>query len=220
MKTSDLAAIFLAVIAATLLIHGFIRDSWQILLVGVLAAIGAGWILVEPEVSARRAAIAENKAPKTKSEPADDSTRPAPDQIELFVPSSQSSVSSQTQRALEQELKAARDITGELKKEIAKWQTTAIEYVDFLDWVLGLEGLDDKCGAAFRKARVELIGKIAEHGIIEIRPKTGDEFDDRLHIAEGAGDTDNSSPLYINDLEKPGFAIGSRVIRPAKVRLG
>jgi molecular chaperone GrpE (heat shock protein) len=218
LKTSDLAAIFLAVIAATLLIHGFIRDSWQILVVGVFAAIGAAWALIEPEMNRRGSASEKKTSEKTASESPD--TKPdnpilQSNQIELFPPGQ----SNQAQRALELELKSSRETAADLKKEVANWQKTSIDFVDYLDSLLKLDSLDDKCASAFSKARTELIKKMSDRGIIEIRPKPGDPFDDRLHSSDNSPDTESDTPLFIQSVDKSGFSIGARVIRPAKVRL-
>ena len=99
------------------------------------------------------------------------------------------------------------------------WRDISIEHVDFLDRTLGFDDLDENYRSAVEKSRREYIRGLEKLGLTEIAPLVGDEFDDRLHHADGVMGKDEVKPGCVSGINEVGFATGNRIIRPAKVTL-
>ncbi len=68
-----------------------------------------------------------------------------------------------------------------------------------------------------RAIREELVRAITQHGVSEISPQAGDEFDPTRHEAIAQHALEGVGPGRIVSAVQVGFALGERVIRPAKV---
>lgn len=231
--TFDMAAIFLGIISATLLIHGFSRSDWLILLVGILAAISAMWFLNWPEIIRDRAG-GENTGPSltvNKTSVADHG--PESDEIRKVIEKAKEDIqqvqkglndtfsetrsSFEKREALEKELWSARQQVSELVRNLNTWHESGIEWMDYIDRTLELEDLDENYRAAFRQAGAEYEKVLEKMGLTVINPEPGDPFDDRRHTAIGELPLEGSPGGMVADVRKSGYASGSRVIRPAEV---
>ncbi|MFI4854531.1 MAG: nucleotide exchange factor GrpE [Phycisphaerales bacterium JB065] len=65
--------------------------------------------------------------------------------------------------------------------------------------------------------RSEMIRVLAQMGFTTIDPTTGDEFDPNRHEAVESVESTEVEPGAVVELKQPGYALQTRVIRPAKV---
>ncbi|MCC5786980.1 MAG: nucleotide exchange factor GrpE [Phycisphaerales bacterium] len=75
----------------------------------------------------------------------------------------------------------------------------------------------DSLVQGMRAIREELVRAVTQHGVLEICPKAGDEFDPMRHEAIAQHAVEGVEPGRIVSAVQVGFALGERVIRPAKV---
>lgn len=65
--------------------------------------------------------------------------------------------------------------------------------------------------------RDEMLKVLAQHGVVEIAPKPGDEFDPSRHEAIMQQAAEGIEPGRIAMMLQPGFLVKDRLLRPAKV---
>jgi len=65
--------------------------------------------------------------------------------------------------------------------------------------------------------RSEMLRKLEAQGFRAIEPKPGEEFDPHSHEATGHEDDAAVEPGCVVRVQKPGYVLGSRVLRPASV---
>ncbi len=75
----------------------------------------------------------------------------------------------------------------------------------------------DSLVQGMRAIREELVRSISQHGVTELSPSPGDEFDPTRHEAIAQHAAEGVEPGRIVAAVQVGFALGERVIRPAKV---
>ncbi|RMD66571.1 MAG: nucleotide exchange factor GrpE, partial [Planctomycetota bacterium] len=68
-----------------------------------------------------------------------------------------------------------------------------------------------------RLIRDEFLRMIAEHGVTMLSPKAGEAFDPHLHDAIGHEEAADVEPGAVVRTVQPGYMLGERLIRPAKV---
>ncbi len=65
--------------------------------------------------------------------------------------------------------------------------------------------------------RSEMMRGLAQMGFSAIHPKPGDEFDPNQHDAVERVESEEVEPGSVVELKQPGYALQTRVLRPAKV---
>jgi len=235
--TFDLSTVFLAVFGAVISYHGFNMLEWEFLMVGVIALIASVMFFVWPEVLRRRsqdiktfnenlhdlktsmADIETIRKEHNRARAAYERSREAWESGGAQLVENMNGLVGQLGGAAkyEQQLVKVRQETGEMSRQLDDWRGASIEHVDFLDRTLGLDGLDEKYISAVEKVRKEYVRELGGLGLTEINPSAGDEFDDRLHMADGVVQVDGIGPGRVVEITEVGFATGNRVIRPAKV---
>ena len=65
----------------------------------------------------------------------------------------------------------------------------------------------------------ELLRTLAQHGVSPIEPHPGDELDHHRHEAVGQMSAEELDPGAVASCMQPGYRIGDRVLRPAKVMI-
>lgn len=65
--------------------------------------------------------------------------------------------------------------------------------------------------------RAELLRVLENHGVSVLHPKSGDEFDPNRHSAIMQQPAEGVRPGHVSATFQPGYAMGDRVIRSAKV---
>ncbi len=95
-----------------------------------------------------------------------------------------------------------------------------IRILDHFDLALGLD--PEKATAAqvlggVRMIRDELMRQVAQHGAVKIEPAPGEEFDPRRHEAVQYLPAPGVAPGHVSIVLQPGYSLGERVLRPAKV---
>lgn len=68
-----------------------------------------------------------------------------------------------------------------------------------------------------RVIRGEILRALGQHGVALIEPKPNDPFDPSLHEAMMKREAEGVEPGHVVELYQPGYAMGERVVRPAKV---
>jgi len=68
-----------------------------------------------------------------------------------------------------------------------------------------------------RLIRDEFLRMIAEHGATKLDPAPGEAFDPHLHDAIGHEEAPGAAPGTVVRTVQPGYMLGERLIRPAKV---
>ena len=67
--------------------------------------------------------------------------------------------------------------------------------------------------------RGELLKALTQHGVALIEPKPGDEMNAALHEAVGTAPAEGVEPGHVAAALQPGYRVGERVLRPAKVMI-
>ena len=75
----------------------------------------------------------------------------------------------------------------------------------------------EQVAAGVRVIQDELVKALTTHGVEQLAPQPGDEFDPNLHEALMRQPAGEHAPGSVVQLLQPGYAVGERVIRPAKV---
>ncbi len=235
----DLASIFLTIIATILILDSFIRDSWLFLLIGIIGLIAAMGFLVLPEMIKRKepdAEITNEDTDKLKATLAElettlmelhrdqEGVKRAGHVMESGVQEISDGVALAIEKIrgmsdTQEQLIALRQESGEAKRHIDEWLEASMEYMDFLDRTLRLEGIDENYVKAIEKARSQFVSRLVGLGVSEISPEVGDEVDERLHRAEGFEDAEGLPSGVIAVVICTGFATGRKVLRPAIVRV-
>jgi len=116
-------------------------------------------------------------------------------------------------RALANEQEAKRQgVTGVL--------TSVLPVLDHFDLALAQPAPDAaarKILDGVRVIRAELLRVLENHGVTLISPKAGDEFDPNRHSAIMQQAGEGVPPGRVSATFQPGYALGERVIRSAKV---
>jgi len=237
--TFDLSAIFLAIFGAVISYHGFNLVEWEFLLVGIVGLIASVSFFVWPEVLRRRSqdikTFNENlhdlktmmadldtiRKEHNRARAAYERSREVWESGGAQLVDSMNSLMSQVGGVskYEQQLIQVRQEAGELSRHLDTWREISIEHVDFLDRTLGFDDLDENYRSAVEKSRREFVRGLEKLGLTEIAPALGDEFDDRLHHADGVKEKDGIKPGCVSGVIEVGFATGNRIIRPAKVTI-
>lgn len=63
----------------------------------------------------------------------------------------------------------------------------------------------------------EMVRVLGLHGVAAIEPSAGDAFDPMRHEAIEQRPTEGAEPGSVLELRSPGYSLGDRVVRPAKV---
>lgn len=95
-----------------------------------------------------------------------------------------------------------------------------IPALDHFDLALGQDAdsmTTDQVIAGVRVIRDELLKALANQNVTLVQPQPGDEFDPMRHEAMMRQPSDQIEPGHIVQALQVGYAIGERVIRPAKV---
>jgi hypothetical protein len=236
----DISAIFLTVLAVLLMFHGFLNNSWAFMMVGILAVIAAMGFLVWPEILKRKAAtspespdedMAKLKVTLHELETTlldlqrdREGIQHAGHVMESGVQEISDGVAVAIEKIrgmsdVQEQLISLRQELGETKRHVDEWLDASMEYMDFLDRTLSLEGIDENYVKAIEKARSQFIARLIGLGVGEIQPEVGDAFDERLHKADGYGEADGLEPGSIAVVVRSGLATGRKVLRPAIVRI-
>lgn len=88
-----------------------------------------------------------------------------------------------------------------------------LDVVDDVDRALSFGSVAD---APLRQVRQQMLALLARHGVERTEAK-GAPFDPQLHEAVGVRDTDEAPPNTVVDVVRPGYRVGDRVLRPARV---
>jgi molecular chaperone GrpE (heat shock protein) len=236
-RTTDIAGILFTIIAIILIIYGVSNDSAFLVVLGFFAFTSAIYVISaqdrSPQTGKEAKIFIGGNVDLSKPESPDSSLiqkeiREAFEKAKEEIlrasagksePSSDRESQAISRDALEKEIWAARQKVSERGKEISSWHASAIEYIDFLDRTIGLDGLDESYRKSCMQARSEFLKTMEKMGITEINPDIGEIFDDRRHIAEGVKSADGLTHGVISGVEQVGFTVGSKVLRPARVWL-
>lgn len=116
-------------------------------------------------------------------------------------------------RALSNELEAKRQGTISVV-------TSVLPVLDHFDLALTQATPDEasrRIMDGVRVVRDELIKALGQHGIVLINPQPNDEFDPSRHSAIAHQPGEGVEPGHISMTFQPGYLLGERMIRPAKV---
>ncbi len=92
--------------------------------------------------------------------------------------------------------------------------------IDHFDLALGQDTEQitvDQLLGGVRIVRDELVKALENHGVQQIEPARGDEFDPNRHEAMMKQPADDVEPSHIVCVLQPGYQMGDLVLRPAKV---
>ena len=70
-----------------------------------------------------------------------------------------------------------------------------------------------------RAIKSEILRQLGQHGVVAVEPGAGDEFEPGKHEAVMHEPTDAAEPGSVARTLQTGYAMGERVIRPAKIAL-
>ena len=116
-------------------------------------------------------------------------------------------------RSLTNEQEAKRQgVTGVL--------TSVLPVLDHFDLALAQPAPDEvsrKIVDGVKTIRAELLRVLEGHGVSVIQPRPGDEFDPNFHSAIMQQVAKGVAPGHVSATFQPGYALGDRVIRSAKV---
>ena len=112
------------------------------------------------------------------------------------------------------------DIDAARQRGVESAISSVITALDTLDQALAFD--PEKVPAAqvvqgVRMIQQELLRAAQRHGVVVIEPAPNDEFDPQRHEALTRQAGEGVEPGRIVHVYQPGYAIGARVIRPAKV---
>ena len=116
-------------------------------------------------------------------------------------------------RALSNELEAKR-------QGIISVVTSVLPVLDHFDLALTQATPDEasrRIMDGVRVVRDELIKALGQHGVVLINPQPNDEFDPSHHSAIAHQPGEGVEPGRISMTFQPGYLLGERMIRPAKV---
>jgi molecular chaperone GrpE len=116
-------------------------------------------------------------------------------------------------RALSNELEAKR-------QGIISVVTSVLPVLDHFDLALTQATPDEasrRIMDGVRVVRDELIKALGQHGVMLINPQPNDEFDPARHSAIAHQPGEGVAPGHISMTFQPGYLLGERMIRPAKV---
>jgi len=235
----DIAAIIMAIIAAVLLYTGLVRDRWEFLLVCTLAAVASMLFLVWPEIHRRRKKgngpdsadlgklgelvgnIEEVRREHEQARASYDRARDAWETGARELAAGMENALNRLQAGedVQNQLIQLRQEAGEWSRHLDDWHTKLVDHVDFLDRGLGMDNVDESIRNMIGRIRAELIKTLDSLGVREIKPGRGDEFDRKLHRAEGTEDAGDLDPGSVSSVIQTGFVSGRKVIRPSIVRL-
>ena len=143
------------------------------------------------------------------------------------------------EQELEEKLAAAEESALRLRADFQNYQRRAIinerearewgaagvlesivSVIDHFDVALSQD--PEKASAAsildgVRLIKGEMLRALKDHGVIAIEPAIGDELDPGRHEAIGHLAAQAAAPGTVSALLQPGYAMGNRVLRPAKV---
>jgi molecular chaperone GrpE len=94
--------------------------------------------------------------------------------------------------------------------------------IDHFDLALGQDpekATAEQIMSGVRVIRDQLLKVLQSYGVTEINPHPGEEFDPHRHQAVMHTESDEIAPRLIVSTLQAGYALGDRVIRPAKVSL-
>lgn len=95
-----------------------------------------------------------------------------------------------------------------------------IPVLDHFDHALKIDlatATPDQVAAGVRVIQDELVKALTTHGVEQLAPQPGEEFDPNRHEALMRQPAGEHAPGSVVQLLQPGYAVGERVIRPAKV---
>lgn len=128
------------------------------------------------------------------------------------------------QRALA-DLQNYKRISGENEKrarEAGKVTVleTLVSVLDTFDMAMKMDPEKTPASAIMQgieMIRAEMMRGLAQMGFSAIAPKVGDEFDPNQHDAVERVESEAVEPGSVVELKQPGYALQTRVLRPAKV---
>ncbi len=118
-------------------------------------------------------------------------------------------------RALQNELAAKADGVSSVVRSI-------VSVVDHFDLALAQDpskASAEQIITGVRVIREELVRALAQHGVVLIAPAKGDEFTPGRHEAIMQQPAEGVAPGHVVSTFQPGFALGERILRPAKVAI-
>jgi hypothetical protein len=104
-------------------------------------------------------------------------------------------------------------------REAEKWQKSMIQMFESIENALMLPDVDAKVKATYEKVYRTFTRILSPLGFQVIRPSEGDPFDDRIHEVEEVVPDDELPDMSILRCTSWGYAVGSTVLRPARVIL-
>ncbi|MEC9372894.1 MAG: nucleotide exchange factor GrpE [Planctomycetota bacterium] len=99
---------------------------------------------------------------------------------------------------------------------------SVITILDYFDMALNQDpskATAEQILGGVRLIRDELMRAIGAHGVTTIVPQPGDEFDPRRHEAVQQSPSNDVAPGHVIQAVGPGYAMGDRVLRPARVNV-
>lgn len=117
------------------------------------------------------------------------------------------------QRALANEQEARKGGAADVLR-------TVIRSLDYFDMALSQDptkATAEQILGGVRMIKEDLLRALGEQGVVPIEPEVNQEFDPNRHEAVQRIEAEGVHPGHIAHVVQPGYALGDRVLRPARV---